>query len=261
MQVHLCSGRPILEPCSLQNYAHQLDSYVGCEHHCFYCYALNQAETDWAKEILVRPDFAHQLAQELAALEPQPIYIGWNSDAYQPAEQVYQHTRQALELLVRRGCSVCILTKSGLVTRDIDLIARMPGSSVGFSIAFQDDQVRQLFEDKAPPNECKIAALKKLKMAGIETYALITPVMPFITDVESLIELVKPYADTIWIYPLEMKSEKDRNWQNVRRILDHHFPELTEPYKQIAFSTTYGYWTGLRQRLQALQSETGLNCH
>ena len=145
MKIRPCSDRPILEPCSLQGYAYQLDPYIGCEHHCYYCYALNQAETDWAEEILIHRDLAARLSGELSALEPQPMYIGWNSDAYQPCEASYRHTRQALELLAQRAFSVCILTKSDLVTRDVDLVASMPGSSVGFSIAFQDEGVRGLF--------------------------------------------------------------------------------------------------------------------
>ena len=54
--------------------------------------------------------------------------------------------------------------------------------------------------------------------------------MPFISDVESLIEMVAPYADTIWVYALTMEAEEDRNWQNVRGILHSHFSETTEWY-------------------------------
>jgi DNA repair photolyase len=259
MKVRPCSNRPILEPCSLEGYAYQLDPYIGCEHRCHYCYALNQAETDWAEEILTHQDLIGQLSHELSALEPQPIYIGWNSDAYQPCEGNCRQTRQALELLAARGFSVCILTKSDLVVRDIDLIAGMQGSSVGFSIAFQDEHIRQLFEAAAPPNERRIEALRRLRAAGIETYVLITPVMPFISDVKALIEMVAPYADTIWIYGLSFEGEGDRNWGNVRSILECHLPEMTAKYRQIAFSVDHLYWVELRQELEALQRRRGLD--
>jgi DNA repair photolyase len=259
MRVRSRSHRPILQPCSLEGYVYQLDPYIGCEHHCAYCYALNQAETDWREEIQVYHDLVSQLDRELSALEPQAVYIGWNSDAYQPCEEIYRQTRQALELLAQKGFSVCILTKSDLVTRDVDLLAGMPGSSVGVSIAFQDDQVRRLFEANTPPNARRIAALERLKEAGIETYALVCPVMPFITDVRALIEAVAPFADTMWIYPLEMAAEGDRNWQNVQRVLDRHFPGMTEEYRQVAFSTAHPYWAELRQELERLQLESQLN--
>jgi DNA repair photolyase len=259
MKIRPCSNRPILEPCSLEGYAYQLDPYIGCEHRCHYCYALNQAETDWAEEILTHPDLISRLSHELSALEPQPIYIGWNSDAYQPCEESYRQTRQTLELLAARGSSVCILTKSDLVVRDIDLIASMQGLSVGFSIAFQDEHIRQLFEVAAPPNERRIEALRRLRAAGIETYVLITPVMPFISDVKALIEMVAPYADTIWIYGLSFEREGDRNWQNVRSILERHLPEMTAKYRQITFSADHLYWVELRQELEALQRRRGLD--
>jgi len=204
-------------------------------------------------------DIAGQLSQELSKLQPQTIYMGMNTDPYQPCEKTYQQTRQVLKLLAQRAFSVCVLTKSDLIARDIDLFKRMPGSSAGISIAFQDERIRQLFEANTQPTQKRIEALKKLKQAEIETYALICPVMPFLTDVERLIEMVKPYADTIWIYALHMENEIDRNWLNVRRILDHHFPDMTEKYKQIAFSKDHPYWVELRKKLEKLQQKRKLN--
>ena len=243
----------------MKRFTYQLDPYIGCEHLCYYCYALNRAETDWTEEILIHRDLAGQLERELSALEPQRIYMGWNTDPYQPLEKTHRQTRQAVELLVRWGFSASILTKSDLVVRDIELLLKMPEPSVGFSIAFQDEQVRRRFESKAPPNERRVAALRRLKEAGIRTYALICPVMPFLTDVAALIEPVAPHADTIWIYALRMEAEGDRNWQNVRDILDRHFPELTEQYRQIAFSATHPYWARLRRELEEIQRKSRLD--
>jgi len=260
MKVHRCSGRQVLQPCRPEwLFAYQIDSYIGCEHRCRYCYTLNQTDTNETKEIIMHKDVAGQLSQELSKLEPQTIYMGMNTDPYQPCEKTHQQTRQVLEVLAQREFSVCVLTKSDLVVRDIDLLTRMPGSSAGISIAFQDERIRQLFEANTQPTQKRIEALKKLKQAGIETYALICPVMPFITDVERLIEMAKPYADTIWIYALHMEKEKDRNWQNVRRILGRHFPGMTEKYKQIAFSRDHPYWTKLRRELEEFQQKKGLN--
>jgi DNA repair photolyase len=259
MKVSKCNHRPLLEPCSLQGYSYQVDPYIGCEHHCFYCYALNQAETDWTVEILIHSDIYSQLSQELDKLETSTIYLGWNSDPYQPCEVDYCQTRRVLELLARRGFAVCILTKSDLVTRDIDLLAQMPGSSVGFSFAFTDEVTRSLFEMKAPSNDRKLTALRQLYETGIETYVLITPVMPFFSDLEVLVEIVEPYANTIWVYALSMQRESDRNWQFVREILDHHFPELTEFYRQAAFSKAHPYWDEVRWKIEQIQNKKHLD--
>ena len=257
MKVRPCSPRPILEPCSLGGFSYQIDPYIGCEHDCGYCYALNHAETDWSTEILIHPDLVGRLRQELS--RPQPIYLGWNSDPYQPVEAVHGQTRQVLELLAERGCPVCILTKSDLVTRDVNLLATMPGSSVGFSFAFADEPVRQLFEARAPSHNTRLQALETLKNAGIDTYALICPVMPFITDVEALIDMLARCAATIWIYPLSMESETDRNWQNLREILGRAYPGLVEEYRRIAFSPADPYWIDLRRKLEQIQRERPLD--
>jgi len=259
MRVRPCSRRPILQPCRLVGHDYQVDPYIGCAHHCYYCYALNWAETDWTEEILVHRDLISRLAAELAVLEPQTIYMGWNADPYQPAERIHQQTRQALELLAHRGFSVCILTKSDLIVRDIDLLARMPNPSAGVSIAFQDEDVRRIFEADAPPNDRRIAALKALKDAGIRIYTLICPVMPFLTEVEALIEMVAPFVDRIWIYPVQMAEEDDRNWRYVEEILLRNFPELVKEYREIVFSPDHPYWAGLRQRLEEFQGERGLD--
>ncbi len=215
---------------------------------------MNKAETDWGKEILIHENFVERLTEEISSLDSEDIYMGMNSDPYQPSERIFKQTRKALELFAKRGFSASVLTKSGLVTRDIDLFAKMPGSSVGVSLAFQDEQTRHLFEKNAPSNKERIEALKRLKNVGIPTYTLICPVMPFITDVESLIELVAPYSNRIWLYRLEMESAEDQNWQNIESILNKNFPELTEKYRKIAFSGDYPYWKQLRQKLEDLQN-------
>ena len=259
MKVNRCSRRKILTPCGLEMHNYQIDTYIGCEHLCRYCYGLNNAETDWHKEILIHEDIMDQLAQEINFLEPQSIYIGMNSDPYQPSEKNFTQTRKILKLFVKKEFSVCILTKSELVTRDIDLITKMPDSSVGFSIAFQDEQTRRLFEKNAPSNKERIEALGKLKSSGIKTYALICPIMPFITDIESVIELVAPYSDTIWVYKLHFESENDKNWINVKFILNKHFPELTDQYQKIAFSGDHPYWKRIRHKLEEIKSKKCLN--
>ena len=253
MKVSKCFHRKILNPCNLEMYNHQVDPYIGCEHSCYYCYAQNNAETDWEKEILIHGDLIERLSQSLSNIESETIYIGMDTDPYQPSEVAYKQTRKILELFADRDFSACILTKSGLVSRDIDLLTQMPKPSVGISIAFQDEKTRVLFEKSAPSNKERIEALKKLKKAGIETYTLISPVMPFITDVGSLIEEISPYSDTVWIYGLQVESEEGINWRKVQSILNHHFPELTKQYRKIAFSKEHSYWKGIRHTIEKIQ--------
>ncbi|MGV8120284.1 MAG: radical SAM protein [Candidatus Xenobiia bacterium LiM19] len=252
----------ILQPCTLDDLAgisYQIDPYDGCEHRCRYCYAQNQSGLDWDNEIGICPDICSRLAEEISPLRPQSIYIGMTTDPYQPAEKKYRHTRSILELLKERNFSVCILTKSSLVSRDIDLLRDMTGASAGISVTFPDDATRMLFEEDTLPGSDRMEAISELKKNGIESYGMICPVLPYITKVETLIEQLLPCVNTIWIYPLEMKSEEHRNWKAVWPIVQKHFPGIAGQFREIVFSADHQYWKELRQKLENLRDTQGIN--
>jgi DNA repair photolyase len=259
MKVSTCSYRPILLPCGLENFDYQVDPYVGCEHNCHYCYVLNQAETDWTKEIFVYNDITGQLSGELEKISPQKIYMGYYTDPYQPCEADLNQTRKVLKLFLEKGFSGSILTKYDLVVRDMGLLKGMDHASVSVSVAFNDNHIRQHFEADTIDTEARIRALQKLREAGIQTSALICPVIPYITDVTPLIEMLTPYTDAIWIYGLIIEDRSDRNWQNVQSILNTHFPDLKEQIETVLFTEEHSYWTELRQQLTELQKERKLD--
>lgn len=252
-------GRPVMEPCTLEYYNYTFAAYVGCQHRCLYCYTQNQADLDWDSEVGIIPDFREQLAGFLEHLPPQVVYVGGDTDPYQPIEAERRYTRQALEEMADRGFSGSILTKSDLFTRDIDILKKMPEPSVGVSIAFNDESVRRRFETDARPTAKRLEALRKAKEAGIATYVLICPVFPHLTDAVALVNEVCSYADRIWIYSLEIKSETDRNWKRVERILREHYPELLDEFSSIALSPKHVYWRDLRGRLEDLERSRNLN--
>ena len=58
MIVKTCGKRQILNPCALADLNYQVDPYIECEHHCYYCYVLDRAETDWMQKVLFYPEEA-----------------------------------------------------------------------------------------------------------------------------------------------------------------------------------------------------------
>jgi len=248
-------GREVLQPCVLPDYELQLDPYIGCEHRCFYCYALNDAQTDWQQRIGIHENLVDRLGCQLDSLPPQTIYFGWFSDPYQPAEGKLRQTDAALQLLAERGFSASLLTKSDLLARDCELFASMPSSSVAISFAFNDDPTRELFEANTPSNERRIAALEQCRRAGLRTNALICPVMPLISDVAPLILSVRPYVDAVWVYGLQMESTDHANWHNMRQILADHYPDELPSIQEIAFDKEHSYWAQQRASLEQLRAE------
>ncbi len=250
MEFKKVANKGVMRKCYLEGFNFQIDPYFGCEHLCSYCYGLNRARFDWEKQVLMYEDLVKELSRELDVFPPQTIYIGMNCDPYQPAESEYEQTRQTLLLLSGKGFSTCVLTKSPLATRDIEILKKIPNASIGTSLAFSEEGTRGLFEKKSPPKIERLEMLGEMKKAGIETYTLICPVIPFITDVPRLIEIAAPYSDTIWVYPLKFASTKNPNWQRVRKILVKNFPDLVREFTAIVFSENHYYWDDLREELE-----------
>src|SRR6185312_1103357 len=111
-----------------------INPYRGCEHGCIYCFARPthaymglSPGLDFESKLFAKPDAHELLERELSApnYSPRVIAIGTNTDPYQPIEKRYEVMRRILTVLERAGHPVGIVTKSALVTRDIDILARM----------------------------------------------------------------------------------------------------------------------------------------
>src|SRR5882724_4970143 len=107
-----------------------INPYRGCEHGCIYCYARPthayqglSPGLDFESRLFVKPDAPELLVRELSDpnYRPRTIAMGTNTDPYQPIEKKWQVTRRILEVLRDAGHPVGIVTKSALVTRDIDI--------------------------------------------------------------------------------------------------------------------------------------------
>ena len=259
MKISVCTGRPVLEPCGLKDLNYQVDTYIGCEHCCWYCYVLGQAETDWSKEIRIHEDIEGRLSSEIEKVLPQTVYMGYHTDPYQPCESECLQTRKVLKLFLEKGFSASILTKSSLVTRDIDILKKMKNAAVSVSVAFNNDETRRLFEGNTMDTGKRVEALARLKDAGIKTGVLLCPVIPYVTNAMELIDGVQKYADTIWIYGLSINSNSDRNWLNVKQILDENFQDSAPRIENAVFSKEHPYWVELRNTLEDLKQNRQLN--
>ena len=120
-----------------------LNPYVGCEFGCTYCYArfahryvVERGGSDpaaWADDAFERQVFVKSEAPDVLALTLKPsrlgdaaIAIGTATDPYQPAERRFGLTRRILERLAQfHGLNVSLITKSPLVARDLDVLARL----------------------------------------------------------------------------------------------------------------------------------------
>src|SRR5437016_4067935 len=138
-----------------------INPYRGCEHGCVYCFARPthaymglSPGLDFESKLYMKPDAPELLARELSApgYSPRTIAIGTNTDPYQPIERKYQIMRRILEVLEKAGHPVGIVTKSNLITRDIDILARMAKrnlAKVAISVTSLDPRLSRIMEPRA----------------------------------------------------------------------------------------------------------------
>ena len=173
-----------------------INPYRGCEHGCVYCFARPthanmglSAGLDFESKLFVKPDAPELLEREISAqnYSPRVIAIGTNTDPYQPIERKYEVMRGILEVLDRAGHPVGIVTKSALVTRDIDILSRMARRNlvkVALSVTSLDPKLARVMEPRAATPARRLEAVRQLAAAGIPASVMVAPVIPAINDAE-----------------------------------------------------------------------------
>lgn len=173
-----------------------INPYRGCEHGCAYCFARPthayldlSPGLDFETRLFYKPDAPGLLRRELAArgYRPAPIAVGINTDAYQPVERRTGLTRRIIEVLVETRHPFSIVTKSGLIERDADLLgeaARHSLVSVVFSFSTLKRELARRLEPRAVAPARRLEAMARLASAGIPVGVLSAPVIPGLTDEE-----------------------------------------------------------------------------
>ncbi|HEX3983870.1 MAG TPA: PA0069 family radical SAM protein [Acidisoma sp.] len=173
-----------------------INPYRGCEHGCIYCFARPthaylgySPGLDFETKLLFKPEVASLLEKEMSkpSYRPQPITLGSNTDPYQPVERRLRLTRQVLEVLRDFGHPVSIVTKSALVTRDVDILGEMAGrglAQVFLSITTLDPTLARVMEPRASTPTLRLRAVSALREAGVPVGVLTAPMIPGLNDAE-----------------------------------------------------------------------------
>jgi DNA repair photolyase len=181
-----------------------INPYQGCEHGCVYCYARPSHSyldlspgLDFETRIFYKPNAAALLLKEWEKKNYacEPITIGANTDPYQPAEKTHEITRRLLEQFLEFRHPVNIITKSNLITRDLDLLAELAAlglCSVAISVPTISSDLKRVMEPRVPSAKARLNAMALLAEHGVPTSALVAPVIPAINDneIEAILEAV-----------------------------------------------------------------------
>lgn len=248
-----------------------INPYTGCAFGCAYCYAryahryvMERASDDdrmtdqlgdafnkmppwlaFERNIFVKKNAPEVLSRtlrfgsdkHLQLLKGDTIVIGTATDPYQPAERRFRITRGILEVLAEHpGLSVVIITKSPLITRDIDVLSRINRHSdlmIHISLITLNRELARRIEPRSPTPESRVRALARLREAGIDAGINCMPVLPGITDNPRDLEaLVKKVAEAGATYvgacALRLQSSARKRYLP---FIEQEFPHLAERYR------------------------------
>ncbi|HEX4285854.1 MAG TPA: radical SAM protein [Terracidiphilus sp.] len=245
-------------------FTYAINPYRGCEFACRYCYAryahefLELKPEDFEHKIYFKENARWMLTQELKRLAPETdIALGTATDPYQPLERKRFVTRSILEAFASTsGLGLGIVTKSTLISRDIDLlkeIARRHRLTVHLTITTVDADLARILEPRAPRPDLRMKTVGRLRRAGLRAGVMCSPLMPGITDSRSSIGAVAKaaaaedasffFAGALFLKPCSQPTFFE--------FVGKHFPQQLEAYRR-RYSDNAFVSKEYRERLQKL---------
>ena len=235
---------------------YSVNTYIGCEHACKYCYAcfmkrFTGYDEEWGSFVDVKYWDKIKNPQKYSGKE---MFIGSVTDPYQPCEKEYQRTKALLEELKGCDAKLSISTKSDLILRDLELIKSFPEVRVSWSINTLDENFKDDM-DRGVSIQRRLEAMKIFYAAGIRTTCFISPIFPGITDIKAIIDKVKDKCNLIWLENLNLRGTFKPAIMNYIR---GEYPRLYPLYDEIYNKGINLYWQQLDKELQEFASEQGL---
>ena len=160
-----------------------INPYQGCTFACTYCYAAFFVPEDdrrerWGRWVRVKTNAIAKLRNSRQDLQGRTVLMSSATDPYQPIEAQLELTRSLLPILAQRGAHLAVLSRSPLVTRDIDLFRQFDRVSVTLSITTDSDDIRKRFEPQCASIDLRFEALRTLVDAGIAARINVAPLLP-----------------------------------------------------------------------------------
>ena len=201
-----------------------INPYVGCSHGCRYCYAsfmrrFTGHKENWGDFIDIKKC---NKKINLKKISEKKVFLSSVTDCYNELEKKYFITRKILKELVDSDCYLSISTKSSLILRDIDLLKQMKNLTVSISINTLNEKFKNDMDNASTIKE-RLNTLKELHKNGIYTVLFMSPIFPYITEWEKIIEESKEYVDEYWFENLNLRGSYKKD------ILDY----IKDNYKEI----------------------------
>lgn len=200
---------------------YSINQYVGCSYGRLYCYAKFICKWKnygfWGSWVEVKKNAPELVKEKFIDGE---VFMSSVSDPYQPIEKNLMVTRNVLKNM-NKNIKLTILTKSDLVIRDIKLFKEFKNIEVGLTINGFNNEVKSFLEQNTPPNKNRVKALKVLCNNKIKNYCFISPIIPKLVDIKSVVEETLEFTKDYWFEFLNAKLAGNY----FLRVLKENFPE------------------------------------
>ncbi|MDH7501080.1 MAG: hypothetical protein QHH30_11940, partial [candidate division NC10 bacterium] len=174
----------------------------------------------------------------------------------------YGLTRACLEILLRYGYPITLLTKSALAARDLDLMKGKPDLELGVTVTTGDESLRRLVEPGASPTRDRLALLGQARSMGIRTYAFLGPFLPHLSDTEeNLSFLIHQIAEIgVDFCYADILNPRPKVWSSLRPLLECNFPGQVAMTGRILYNTKerYRYQEAIRARILRIAERASL---
>lgn len=217
-----------------------MNLYRGCQHGCIYCDSRSscyQMNHDF-EDIEVKEN-ALALLEDALKRKRSRCMIGMGSmtDPYIPLEEKLGHTRQALELILKYGFGVTLITKSARILRDLELLKAINAQGkcvVQMTLTTYDEALCRKLEPAVSTTRERFEALKALRDAGIPTVVWLCPILPYLNDTLENIGGILDYCEEAKVKGVICfgmgLTLREGNREYFYQQLDRHFPGLKETY-------------------------------
>ncbi len=223
-----------------------INPYVGCTFGCKFCYAcfmkqFTKHAEPWGEFL----DVKNWEEMNFSKKKGKKLIIGTVTDPYLPQEEMFRRTERLLKELEVFDGEVIIQTKSKLVLRDIPLLKKLKNPNIVISLSVFEEEVASELEGGVSVKE-RLDTLEALHKNGIKTTLSVSPIFPWITDLQKIIDAGRNFVDEFWFAGLELYSDFKGK---VLKFIDNKFPDLREMYGKMYFEGDTSYWEKIKKDL------------
>lgn len=245
------------DPWFLDDYT--INPYSACSFNCLYCYIRGSKYGEHMQEKLsVKINAPELLEKQLhnRARKQQygVIVLSSVTDPYLQVEEKYRLTRSLLEIILRYRFPVHIITKSPLVSRDLDLLEQISREAIlppeldgqlrqkafiSFSFSTLRDEVAKIFEPGAPAPSLRLQTLQQCLQLDFLAGVSFMPLLPYISDTgEELHHAFSTFSQMSvrYIFPAGISLFGETRHDSKQLVLGavaKHYPQLLAKYQRM----------------------------